>query len=103
MNHIIKDIDFKENIKEIDDDDLVAEWKVWNEEYKKNHTQEVCEKGKPIYDKIRKRYGINNLIQIGYLKYKTNQLAMVISDIPVEETIYHSKLGDWAEDDWINK
>jgi hypothetical protein len=96
MKHIIKDIEWNGSLVPLDDQDLINEWEAWNERYQKCKTTEVFEEGRPIYDKIRKKYGINTLIQVGHIK-GTRTVAMTITDIPVGDTAYHSTTCGWTK------
>lgn len=96
MKHIIKDIDQNENIIEIHDEDLDKEWSDWYKRKEENPTDEIYSEGKLICDRIRERYGITTCIRVGHLK-ETGQLAMSVSDIPVDGTYYHPSDGAWAK------
>jgi hypothetical protein len=97
MKYEVKDIPFSGNLIELNDIDLINEWREWDRKYQKNPTFETCEEGKLIFDKIRRKYGINKLIQVSYLKDNPTKIGIIISDIPVEENaIYIPTDEGWA-------
>jgi hypothetical protein len=95
MKNVIKDIPWSGSLIELDDTTLLEEWKAWNREYNGNYDSEALDKGKLICDKIREKYEINTLIQIGFLKDNHDKVGIKISNIPVGDIAYTPSKEAW--------
>jgi hypothetical protein len=99
MKNVIKDIPFGGNLIELNDPILLEEWKNWNRKFNGNNSLEKLEEGRIIHDKIRNKYGINTLMQIGYLKNDHSKIGINISNIPVEDIVYTPSKEGWIKND----